>query len=98
LGLAVGREDIDRRRWVGSAPTALLAGIDPQAPGLGSPASWIEHRNRRVVGEQMVAGKHLLAQSSMQRFEPPAGPADPAGQRRAFQIDAVAGGGLGPPE
>lgn len=90
LGIPVRREQIDgsRRGW--TAPPALLAGVDPQMPGLGLAASRIEHRNRRVVGEQMVAVEHVGGEPFMQRFEPPARTADPSGQRRTRQIDAVA--------
>ena len=51
----------------------------------------IEHRDRRVVGEQMVGGKDVLAQSFVQRFEPPARTGNPSDQSRAWQIDAVPG-------
>ena len=38
----------------------------------------------------MIGGKDLGAQVLMQRIEPPAGPADPVGQRRTFQVNAMA--------
>ncbi len=89
LGFPVRREQIDRRRWRGAAPWSLLAGIDPQPSRLGSSTARIEHRDRRVVGEQMVGGEHVFAQSFMQRFQPPTRAANPSDQRRASEIDAV---------
>jgi hypothetical protein len=89
FGLAVRREQIDRSWWCGTAPRPLVAGIDPQPSRLCAPASWIEHRDWRVVGKQVVRGEHVLAQSLVQRFQPPACAADPSGQRRTSEIDAV---------
>jgi hypothetical protein len=89
LRFPVRREQIDRRRWRGAAPWSLLAGIDPQPPRLGSSTARIEHRDRRVVSEQMVRGEHVFAQSFVQRFQPPARAANPSDQRRASEIDAV---------
>ena len=91
LSSAVWREQINRRRRLRSTPTALLSGIDPETSGLRPPASWIEHWHRRVVGEQMVRGEHVLAQAFVQCLEPPAGAANPSGKCRAREIDAMTG-------
>src|SRR5579859_2758245 len=91
LGSAVWSEEIDGGRRLRSAPAALLSSIDPEASCLRPPASGIEHRHRRVVGEQMIRGEHILAQAFVQRLEPPASAADPSGERRPREIDAVAG-------
>ena len=39
----------------------------------------------------MIGGEHVLAQAIVQRLEPPARAADPAGKGRALQFDAMAG-------
>ena len=87
----VRREDVDRRGRRRSAPWSLVTRIDPKPPGLRSSAARIEDRDWRVVGEQMIGGEHVLAQAIVQRLEPPARAADPAGEGRALQFDAVAG-------
>jgi hypothetical protein len=91
LSLAVRCKHTDRSRWLRSTPGALLAGIDPETSSLRSPATGIEHRDRCVVGKQMIGGKHAFGQPLMQFLKPPTGTADPSGQRRTREIDAVAG-------
>src|SRR6266446_5334806 len=44
-----------RRQW--PLPRSVIAGIRPQPPGLGAAAPGIEHRNRRVVGEDLGRGE-----------------------------------------
>lgn len=88
---AIRREQINRRRRFRSAPWPLFTGIDPESPRFRAPSARIEHRNRRVVGEQMVACEHGLAQPIVQRLQPPASAADPSGQRRTTEIDTVSG-------
>jgi hypothetical protein len=39
----------------------------------------------------MVGGEYVFAQSLVQRFQPPAGAANPSVQRRTAEIDAVPG-------
>ena len=75
----------------GPPPGPLVARVDPESSGPGAPAPRIEHRHGRVVGEEMVGGKGVAAQPLVQRIEPPAGAADPAGERRAVDLGAVAG-------
>ena len=89
FGFAIRRKQIDCSRRVRVRSTALVAGIDPKSPRLGSAATGIEHRNRRVIGKQMVGGEHVLAQPLMQCFQPPAGATNPSGERRAIKIDAM---------
>ena len=91
FSLAVWSVDKDSSRRIRPAPASLLAGIDPQPPRLRATAPRIEHRNRRVVGEQIIGDEHLIAEPAVQRFQPPGRAADPAGERRALQIDAMPG-------
>jgi len=89
LSSAVWREEINGGRRLRSAPAALLAGINPETSGLRPPTSGIEHRHRRVVGEQMVRSEHVLAQAFVQRLEPPAGTPDPSSERRTREISCI---------
>ena len=91
LGLSVRREQIDSRRRLRSRPWSLLACIDPQASGLRASTARIEHRDGRVISKEMIGGKDVLAQPTVQSFEPPAGAADPARECRAFDLDAMPG-------
>src|SRR5208337_2670496 len=87
LGLPIRCRQIDSRRRLRSRPRSLLACIDPKASGLGASATRIEHRDRRIVGEEMIRGKDILAQSLVQGFETPAGSTDPTRECRAFDLD-----------
>ena len=89
LSSAVWREQIDGGWRLRPTPGPLLSGVNPETPGLRPPTSGIKHRHRRVVGEQMVRGEHVLAETPVQRLEPPAGAADPSSERGAREIDAV---------
>jgi hypothetical protein len=91
LGLSVRCEQIDSCRRLGSRPRSLLTCVDPKTSSLRASATRIEHRDRRIVGEEMILGKEVLAQSLVQGFEPPAGTADPTGERRTAEIDTVPG-------
>ena len=97
LGLAVGAVEIDRRRRIGSVPGPVIAGVDPEPAGLGAAAAGIEHRDRRVVGEQRLRGEDVLGEPRLQRLQPPAGAANPVGERRAIELDALPGEDLALP-
>jgi len=57
LTLAVLAVDISDGRRRRPLPRAIVPGIGPQPPGLGAAAPGIEHRNRRVVGEDLGRGE-----------------------------------------
>ena len=82
FGLAVRREQKTAAGGSGPPHGSLLARVNPKSSRLRAPSTRIEHRNGRIVGEQMVGSEHILAQALVQRLEPPAGAADPAGERR----------------
>ena len=90
LGLAIGAIEIDRSRRVWSAPGTIVTGIDPKPAGLGAAAAGIKHRDRGVVGKQLLRCEDVLSESHLQRLQPPAGAADPVGKGRAIQLDALA--------
>ena len=60
LGLAIRSIDIGDDRWIAAAPWPVIAGIGPELPGLGPPAPGIEHRRRRLVGEQPLGPAKLF--------------------------------------
>ena len=96
FSFAVRRTQVDRSRRLGSAPCSLLAGVHPKPSRLGAPSTWIEHRHGRVIGEQTVRREHVPGETLVQRLEPPAGSADPSGERRTRKIDPVAGEDFAP--
>jgi hypothetical protein len=53
IGFAIRGVDIGDTGWVGSTPWPIVGGIGPKLAGLGAPATGIEHRHRRLVGEQL---------------------------------------------
>ena len=54
LRFAIRTVEVDRRRWVGPGPWSIIARIDPQPACLGASAARIEHRDRRVIGEDFA--------------------------------------------
>ena len=91
LSFAVRRIQVDRGLGLRPAPCSLLAGVDPKPSRLGAPSAWIEHRHGRVIGEQVIRSKQVSCKAFVQRLEPPAGAADPSGERRTRKIDPMAG-------
>ena len=59
FGLAVRAVEVDGGRRVRPVPGAIVAHIDPEPPGLGPAAAGIEHRDRRIVGEQLARGEDM---------------------------------------
>jgi hypothetical protein len=91
LAFAILGIDVGHGRRARPAPGAIIDGVGPQASGLGPAAARVEHRQRRVVGEELGRGEDALEQALVQGLQPPAGAADPVRQRRAVELDAVAG-------
>jgi hypothetical protein len=89
LGAAIGTVEIDGRRRIGSVPGPVIAGVDPEPAGLGAAAARIEHGDRRVVSEQRLRGEDVFGEPCMQRLQPPDGPANPIGECRPIQLNAV---------
>ena len=85
---APGRVEVDHAGRIAAAPGTVVAGQCPQPAGLGLAAARIEHRRPRLVHEQLrglfqVPGQPVGNGPQMERRL-----ADPAGQRRAVQIEA----------
>ena len=95
--LAVGGIDIGDHRRIAAAPRAIIAGVGPELAGLGPPAPRIEHRCGRLVGEQSLGSSQPFQDMIAQGPQIPGCPADPIGQRRAVELDALPGVDLGLP-
>ena len=91
LALAVLGVEVDHRRRGAAVPGPVVDRIAPQAPGLGPAPAGVEHRQRRVVGEDPGRAHDVPAQQAPQRLQPPAGPADPVAQGRAVELDPLPG-------
>ena len=91
LGLAVGRVDVGHAWRIGATPRAIVACVGPELADLGASASRIEHRRRGLVGEQLGRALEPRQQTLMHRPQEPGGAADPIGQGRAIERDALPG-------
>lgn len=89
LGLAVGRVDVGHARRIAAAPGAIIARISPKLPGLGASTSRIEHRRRRLVGEQLGRALERHEQAFVARPQHEGGAADPVSQGRAIERNAL---------
>ena len=63
FSLAIGRVGKPHRRSRRSAAATIIANIGPEPARLRLPVSRGQHRNRRVVGVQLVSRHHIAAQS-----------------------------------
>ena len=91
LRLSVRRVDVGDDRRVGAAPWSVIARISEELTGFGPAAAGIEHRRRRLVGEQLRGRPQPIEQPLMNRAQQEGGPSDPVGQCRAIEVDALAG-------
>jgi len=88
--LAVGRIDVGNAWRSVAGPRPLVARIGPELPFLDAPAPWIEHRRRRLVGEQLGRLLQLFQQPCMHRPQRESGAADPIGQGGTIERDTLA--------
>ena len=85
LGVDVGH----RRRQV-ALPGAVVPGEAPEIAGPGPALAGRQHRQARVVAEQLGRTQHAGEQQLPQRLQPPCRPAHPVRQGGAVEMDAVA--------
>lgn len=97
LGLPIGAVEIKCCRRIASASRSIIAGVDPKPAGPGAATARIEHRHRRVVGEQCLSGADVLGETGLQRLQPPDGAANPIGEGRAIELDTLPGEDLALP-
>ena len=97
LGFAIRAVKLDRSRRIGPVPGPVVAGVDPEPAGLGAAPAGIQHRDRGVVGEQLLRCEDVPGEPLLQRLEPPAGAANPVGKGRTVDLDALPGKDLALP-
>ena len=85
LGVDVGH----RRRQV-ALPGAVVPGKAPEIAGPGPALAGRQHRQARIVAEQLGRTQHAGEQQLPQRLQPPRRPAHPVRQGGAVEMDAVA--------
>src|SRR5690606_12209530 len=70
---------------IGPAPRPFVAGQRPEIARLGAASSWVEHRCRRLVEEQLARLLEELRHARDDGGQVERGPADPVGQDRAIK-------------
>jgi len=90
--------EVRLRRWLmrhsgyrGTGLHTIIAHIGAESTGLGLAVARCKHRHGCIVGVQLAAGKHVLADRVHQWTEQIAGCPNPAGQCGARDIHALTG-------
>ncbi len=87
---AIGKHIGDRRRrW--AAPWAIIHRMRPELADTSAMSSGIEHRHRRLVAEQPRRSLDHPQLKLIKALEPPCRTLHPTGERRAVEMDALAG-------
>jgi hypothetical protein len=89
FGLAVRRVDIGDRWRIGPAPWPIVSRIGPELPGVRSSSPSIEHRRRRLVGEDFRRRADMREKLLMHGPQMPGGATDPIGERRTIKRDPL---------
>ena len=89
LTLAVAGEAIPGGRGRRAGPGPLVTGIGPEPGGPGLASARRQHLHRRVVGEDRLGREDMAADRIGQRLQQGGGLADPVGQGRAVEVEAV---------
>jgi hypothetical protein len=80
-----------RRRWMAfAAPGPIVHRVAPQTPRFRPATTGIEHRQRRIVGKQLVRCQHGANDQLIQRRQPPAGSSHPITQGGSVQCHPLA--------
>ena len=82
--------DIGHRRRQVAPPGAVVPGEAPEIAGAGFALAGRQHRQARVVAEQLGRTQDAGEQQLPQRLQPPCRPAHPVRQGGAVEMDAVA--------
>ncbi len=91
LRATAGREHVGNRRRRGPAPWSVIHGMRPELADAGAMSSGVEHWHRRLVAEHARRALDRPQLKLIEAFEPPGGTLHPAGERRAVELDALAG-------
>lgn len=97
LGFSVLRIDIDGDRRICAAKRPVVARISPELAGLGAPPSGVEHRRLCLVGEDFRRRPYVFQKSLVHGPQMPGGAANPVGERRTVECEALPGVDLGLP-
>ena len=95
LAAAVGAVEVDRRRSRLARERVVIAHVDPQAPRLGPAKPRRQHRNGGVVAVDLLGREDMPPDCRRHRVEQPGRLTDPVAQRRAVELDPLAGVDLG---
>jgi hypothetical protein len=76
LGLTIRAVEVYSRRRLWTDPRPIVARIHPQPACLGLTTAGVEHRDRRIVGEELGGGEDVCREPGMQRLQPSTGAAD----------------------
>ena len=76
LGLTIRAVEVYSRRRLWTGPRPIVARIHPQPACLGPTTAGVEHRDRRIVGEELGGGEDVCREPGMQRLQPSTGAAD----------------------
>ena len=81
LGLTIRAVEVYSRRRLWTGPRPIVARIHPQPACLGPTTAGVEHRDQRIVGEELGGGEDVCREPGMQRLQPSTGVADGGGKR-----------------
>ena len=91
LAASARRIRIDDSRRAGSAPGPVIARNRPEVTSLRLTAPGIENRHRRLVDGEFGGGQEIGLEPLVQRHQFRRRIADPEGQCRAVEVDALGG-------
>jgi site-specific DNA recombinase len=86
---AIKTVEIGGSRSHRSAKQPVVADIDPQPSGCGSPEPRCQHRNGRVIAVDLIGCEDMFADCCHDRVEQPCRLADPVTQGRAIEFNAL---------
>ncbi len=89
LALSIDGEPIPGGWWIIARPGTLVANIGPDPGGLGLAVARRLHLDRGVIREDRLAALNMAPDRIGQRLQQGRRFADPIGQGRAIQVNAV---------
>ena len=88
---SIGTVEIGGSRSRRSGKQSVVADIDPQPSGRGSPEPRRQYWHCRIVTMDLFGCEHMLADRGHHRVEQPGGLTHPVTQRRAIEVNALSG-------
>ena len=77
-------------RWDIAAPSSIIAGKRPEIASFGFTPAWVQHWCGGFIHEELGGALQIRCQAIDHRGQMEGRLADPRGQGRAIQIDALA--------